>query len=272
MILKKIFVVLSIILVIILGLYFFRKFDFEKLLYKQSYNQSQKTCRSDSDCLLVQNSWCKTISSINKSFKEKWIKQNIEDTEKAKKRRQSCKLVPEEYKDINNFIAKCRKSLCFAEYKDVWETYKNNELQYEFKRPRNWLIPSSMEGSPSYSFAFGYPLKAGASAKSIDTYWISLNYISQSQLNKMGISYCGAKSDDLSRCEKIKIDGVNTVIDWTIPVEITLNEQKKDYQIKASVWIPHPKGGVVTFELQPVMSKSKEVFYKILTSFKFLND
>ena len=37
-----------------------------------------------------------------------------------------------------------------------WKTYTNKELNFEFKRPPNWLEPQSEYGAPSFPFTFGY--------------------------------------------------------------------------------------------------------------------
>lgn len=161
-----------------------------------------------------------------------------------------------------------------------WKTYKNNELQYEFQYPPNPLEPQGMEGD--ISFVIGYFINGGNPNSLQDvqnpdkTYWISLGYISQAQLDLMGITYCGAHSNDSSRCETITIGGVSGIIDWNLPVEYTKinpnGKEEKAIQIKATVWISHPKEGVVTFELQPVVSRSKEILYQILSTFKFLDE
>ena len=160
----------------------------------------------------------------------------------------------------------------------TWKTYRDSTLKYEFLYPPNPLEPSRAEGDTS--FVVGYPIKEEYRndpliAKSADkTFWITLGYISQSQLNVMGVTYCGAYPDDVPRCESSKIGGVNSMIDWGITVPFTRitkeGREVQDMQIKASVWIPHPNGGVVTFELQPVGPESKAVFHKILSTFKFL--
>jgi hypothetical protein len=148
-----------------------------------------------------------------------------------------------------------------------WKTYTDNKLKFSFKYPPNPLEPQRALGDTT--FVVGYPIREEFRsdpqiAKSVDnkTYWITLGYTSQNQLDSMGIDYCGANISDSSRCEPIKVGGAESIIDWGIPV---------DSQIKAYVSIPHPKGGVVTFELQPVVPESKETLYQILATFKFLD-
>ena len=142
-----------------------------------------------------------------------------------------------------------------------WKTYRNQELQYEFKYPPDPLEPMRAMGDTS--FVIGYFIDGGNPQSVQDvqnpdkTYWITLGYISQSQLNVMGITYCAAYPEDTSRCESFTVGGQPASIDWNIPVAI--------------VWITHPEGGVVTFELQPVVSKSKEILYAILSTFRFVD-
>jgi hypothetical protein len=148
-----------------------------------------------------------------------------------------------------------------------WEIYRDPDLKYEFRYPPDPLEPSRSWGDTS--FVVGYPIKEEYRndpfiAKSADkAFWITLGYISQTQLNVMGVTYC-AYPNNTSRCESIKIGGVDSMIDWGITGE------EQDTQIEANVWIPHPNGGVVTFGLQPVVPKSIRVFYQMLSTFKFL--
>lgn len=161
----------------------------------------------------------------------------------------------------------------------AWKTYRNESLQYEFNYPPDPIEPMRELGDTS--FVIGYFLDGGNTNDIRDvqnpdkTYWISLGYISQKQLSVMGITYCGANPNDSSRCELLTIDGQTSTIDWKIPVEYTkINDngkEEKATQVKASVWIPDPKGGIVTFDLQPVTPKSKETLYKILSTFRFLD-
>ena len=152
-----------------------------------------------------------------------------------------------------------------------WETYRDYQLKYEFRYPPDPLEPSRSEGDTS--FVVGYPIKEEYRndpfiAKSADkTFWITLGYISQTQFDVMGVRYC-AYPYATSRCESIEIGGVDSMIDWGIEE----GREEQDTQIEASVWIPHPNGGVVTFSLQPVVPESKEVFYQILSTFKFLGE
>lgn len=149
-----------------------------------------------------------------------------------------------------------------------WKVYRNDELKYEFRYPPNWLKPSRVEGDTS--FVIGYPLKDGS-----ETYWVTLGFISQTQLSVMGVTYCAANPNDTSRCEPIKIGGVNSIIDWGLVVPFTKitkeGKEEQSIQMKANAWIPHSNGGIVTLELQPVVPESKETFYRILSIFKFLD-
>lgn len=160
-----------------------------------------------------------------------------------------------------------------------WSKYKDEKLKYELQYPPNPLQP--MRGEGDTSFVVGYFIDGGNPNNFQDvqnsekTYWISLGYISESQLSVMGIDYCGANTNDSSRCEAIAVNGINSIIDWGIPVEYTKmdtnGKAEKATQLKAYVKIPHPTGGIVTVALQPVSSKSKETLYKMLSTFKFTN-
>ena len=143
-----------------------------------------------------------------------------------------------------------------------WEKYTNKELKFEFKRPPNWSEPQSEYGAPSFPFTFGYTSGNNPiDAKDVNkTYWITVGFISQSQLSVMGITYCGANPNDSPRCQKTQIGNVSSEIDWGTPEDKT-----------AYVSIPHSNGGIVTFQLNPVNTESKKTFNQILSTFKFLD-
>ena len=48
----------------------------------------------------------------------------------------------------------------------------------------------------------------------------------------MAIDYCGANASDSSRCEAIAVNGVNSLIDWGIPVEYTSEVIEQAVHIK----------------------------------------
>ncbi len=139
-----------------------------------------------------------------------------------------------------------------------WKTYTDSNLNYSFQYPP----PSScvlQESVGDTSFALCYlPKGSDGGPKHNNGYVITLGFISQGQLNVMGVSYCGAYPNDSSRCESFKIGKVTASIDWA-----TGNAAK------ASAWISHPNGGIVTFDLQPVTAESKEILRQILSTFKF---
>lgn len=146
-----------------------------------------------------------------------------------------------------------------------WETYRDNELRYEFRYPPKWFEPSRGMDDTDNTFVIEYAIDDGRSPKYAgNSYGITHRYIVSSESNTTGISYCDSHHDDTSRCETIKIAGVEAVIDWQTPIPDT-------EESRASVRIPHPKGGIVTFELYPVVPKSKETMYQILSTFRFLN-
>lgn len=145
-----------------------------------------------------------------------------------------------------------------------WRTYRNEGIGFEFKYPeKNRFEPSREKGDASPVFC--YLLEEGATPKSVEgTACIWTGYISQAQLNVMGITYCGAYPEDL-RCESLMINQhLGFTIDWRLEVPGT-------NQMKASAWISHPGGGVVTLDLQPVVPKSKDLFKQILFTFNFID-
>lgn len=146
-----------------------------------------------------------------------------------------------------------------------WETYRDNELLYEFHYPPKWSEPSRGMDDTDNTFVIEYAIDEGRSLKYAGNgYGITHRYIASSVSNTTGIPYCDSHRDDISRCETIKIAGVEAVIDWQTLLPDT-------EQSRASVQIPHPKGGIVTFKLYPVVPKSKETMYQILSTLQFLN-
>ena len=157
-----------------------------------------------------------------------------------------------------------------------WQTSRNDRLHYEFRFPPHFSLPQSELGDTSETgFTIGYPPTGAKGPK--DLYWITQGYISPSQLSTMGITYCGAYPNNAPRCELRKVGGVVATIDWGIDVPITLLDEGGTgkhivHQTKASVWIPHPTGGVITFELQPVVPEARAAFEQILSTFRFISD
>ena len=96
-----------------------------------------------------------------------------------------------------------------------------------------------------------------------ENYSIAFGYISESQRNVMGISYCEAYPHDGARCQIIQVAGTKATIEWGL---------EENNQKKAFVWIPHPKGGLVTLELKPVTLSTKATLNLLLSTFRFLDD
>ena len=141
-----------------------------------------------------------------------------------------------------------------------WETYKHSELNYEFQYPPGWspqLAADSQEVTLLYRTG-----RAEYERTGYELFRITVGFTSQSQLNTIGVSYCGANPNDSSRCENIKVGGQDATIDWGLKV---------NNQPRANVWIPHPRGGIVTFELKPFIPETKTILYLILSTFKFLD-
>lgn len=140
-----------------------------------------------------------------------------------------------------------------------WKTYRNKELSFEFKRPQDWSEPQSELGASELPFTFGYPSgNKPKNPKSDDNYWITVGFISRSQLSIMGVTYCGANPHDYPRCQRTQIGKTNSEVDWGTPEDKT-----------AIVSIPHPNGGIVTFQLNPVNTESQTILNQILSTFKF---
>ena len=154
-----------------------------------------------------------------------------------------------------------------------WEAYKDDKLKFEFQYPPFSCEVQRAIGDTSFVACYLPKGQNGGPKGTIGAYTVSLGFISQEQLNVMGVTYCGAYPNDSSRCESLKIGGVNSIIDWGINVPITTydsaGKEKESSEVRASVWIPHPGGGIVTFVLQPVIPESKTVLYEILSTFRF---
>lgn len=77
---------------------------------------SYDDCKINTDCVLVQEKWCKTVLAVNKTKEVEWREDSAKQTEIAQRERQTCKLMPEEYLDMKNFRAVCKQSECLAEF------------------------------------------------------------------------------------------------------------------------------------------------------------
>lgn len=73
-------------------------------------------CMEDTDCVLVQDRRCRTITAIDKTKITVWEVENAKQTEIARKNRQTCESMPDEYFEIDNFEITCRQSKCMAEF------------------------------------------------------------------------------------------------------------------------------------------------------------
>ncbi|MBI2635047.1 MAG: hypothetical protein HYW79_00680 [Parcubacteria group bacterium] len=137
------------------------------------------------------------------------------------------------------------------------KTYTDSNLNYSFQYPPTSCESQRELGDTSLALCY-LPKGSDGGAKYNNGYVITLGFISQSQLSVMGITYCSAYPNDSLRCESFKIGKVIASIDWGTGADDS-----------ASAWISHPNGGVVTFNLQPVTSESKEILKQILSTFKF---
>jgi len=130
--------------------------------------------------------------------------------------------------------------------------YKNEALGYEFSYPATWSMPQT---SPDMPFVIQYH---DFSNQNNNWYTITLGFISEAQLANMGIDYCGAHPND-KRCEIRKKGNIVAYVDWG-----------DNYNKSAFTKIASPKGGIITFSLEPNSSVAKSLFIPILNTFKFI--
>jgi len=131
-----------------------------------------------------------------------------------------------------------------------WETYKDEQLGYEFSYPATWQSPQSSPGAP-WSVTYHDFSKA-------NNVWydLTLGYISPGQQELMGIDFCTANPNN-SRCESRRVGKATAFIDW--------GSNSSD---AAFIKIPLTKGGIVTFTLRPNTAQAKSLFLPILDTFK----
>jgi len=72
-------------------------------------------CKEDTECVLVQDGWCKTVLAVRKSKETEWKEENAKQVEIARQNRQTCEPMPAEFFDVGNFRAVCKQSRCVAE-------------------------------------------------------------------------------------------------------------------------------------------------------------
>lgn len=140
-----------------------------------------------------------------------------------------------------------------------WKTYTDSNLNYSFQYPPTACELQRVLGDNTFSVCYFFKGSDGGS-KHNNGYIISLDFISKNQLSLMGETYCATYPNNTSRCELFKTDKITTSIDWGTGTDG-----------KANVRVSHPNGGIITFNLQPVPSESKEVLKQILSTFKFLD-
>lgn len=116
----------------------------------------------------------------------------------------------------------------------VWKIYKNAEYNFEFSYPQNWIF-KDLIANPN---------------QSNDSYDIAVGYTSPGQNAVRGITYCEAYSGQSARCEVYN----GFIIDW-------------EY---GSASINDSVGGTVGISLKKSGADSKDIFRKILSTFKFI--
>ncbi len=126
-----------------------------------------------------------------------------------------------------------------------WKVFQDSRYTFQFEYPSDWGV-GNQEGT---SRVLILKDKVGAEIITIDT-GVNLSII--------GISYCGAYPQD-SRCESLKTENGNFVtIDW-------------DVSEKANAMFGSQDGTYgVSFTLHKVNSDTKDIFKKILSTFKFV--
>lgn len=117
---------------------------------------------------------------------------------------------------------------------DVWKVYKNSEYNFEFSYPQNWIF-KDLIANPN---------------QSNDSYDIAVGYTSPGQNAVRGITYCEAYNNQTPRCEVYK----GFIIDW-------------EY---GGAMINDAVGGTVGISLKKTDVESKDIFRKILSTFKFI--
>ena len=117
---------------------------------------------------------------------------------------------------------------------DVWKIYRNEEYNFEFSYPQNWIF-KNLIANPN---------------QSNDSYDIAVGYTSPGQNAVRGITYCEAYSSQTPRCEVYK----GFIIDW-------------EY---GGAMINDAVGGTVGISLKKTGTESKDIFRKILSTFKFI--
>ena len=77
--------------------------------------RADEICETDTECVLVQDGWCKTVLAVRKSKEIEWKEENTKQIETARQNQQTCEPMPAEFSDVGNFRAVCKQSRCVAE-------------------------------------------------------------------------------------------------------------------------------------------------------------
>ena len=129
-----------------------------------------------------------------------------------------------------------------------WKVFKNSRFTFQFSYPAEWSMLDQVDNA--------YGIDFWSAEKNPATRIMDFN--SGINLSVVGISYCGAYPQD-KRCESLKTEsGGYVTIDWDVSgtANAMFSSQDGTYG--------------VSFTLHKVNSETKNIFRKILSTFKFV--